>query len=294
MECIAHRTVLAKRAMGKSKREYPPLSDAQLALCPYGDPRCRLCQLRSEQIQELHKHRFDDGYSYEKIRQYIKTTYKMGEDFTRISRHFNQHVMGKHLTKQVLRKKDIKYPELMDALQPISESVKLTTSGDLEKAYASLVQMAQTFVQKVQTVQHKIAIAVDKRAADGDLDEELEGVSIMDLLDKQAKLNKEAREFVKEVSALRAPKVMVAQFLESFINEVIKESSVLISNMLGALKYDIDSALVTAGHPDIISEEVYSTIFKRLAMDFKDRMINLKRQCMADALAALQDLEKII
>lgn len=278
----------------KSKRRwtYPPLTDAQLLLCPNGDPKCRLCQLRPEQIKELHRQRFEEKLTFRQIRQYIKDTFGMGEDFTRINNHFNKHLKMTRLAKQRLasRKKDAPYPEIMKALEPMSTDVKVTTSGELEKAYEQLVKMAQTFTEKVYKVQDKIAITIEGR----NLDDEIDGVPVLTLLEKQSKLNKEAREFIKEVSILRAPKVMVAQFLESFIDAVIKDLSVLISNLAGELKHDITAELLDAGHPDVLSDMVYANIFKKMALDYRDRMVNLKRQKMADALTALQDLEKLI
>jgi hypothetical protein len=281
-----------KKKSGRPRITYPPLTEAQLDLCPNGDPRCRLCQLRPDQIKELHRQRFEEKLTYIKLRQYIKDTFNMGEDYTRISKHFNKHLNGAQLAKQKLqkRKKDAPLPDVMKALEPISSEVKISTTGELEKAYEQLVKMAQTFTDKVHKVQSKIAITVDKK----DLDDELEGVPVLELLEKQAKLNKEAREFVKEVSILRAPKVMVAQFLESFIDAVIKEISILISNLAGELKHDITAELVDAGQTDILSDSTFADIFKKMALDYRDRMINLKRQKMADALAALQDLEKLI
>jgi hypothetical protein len=281
-----------QKEAGRPRITYPPLTEAQLDLCPNGSPRCRLCQLRPDQIKELHKKRFEEKYTYKKIRKYIKDTFNMGEDYTRISNHFNKHVDGNSQAKQKLKKrrKDVPYPEVMKALEPISSDVKISTSGELEKAYEQLVKMAQTFTDKVNKIQNKIAITVDGR----DLDDELDGVPVLELLEKQSKLNKEAREFVKEVSILRAPKVMVAQFLESFIDSVIKEISILIANLAGELKHDITAELIDAGHPDMLSDATFADIFKKMALDYRDRMVNLKRQKMADALSALQDLEKLI
>jgi len=285
-------TTLEKKKTGRPRIQYPPLTPEQLELCPNGDPRCRLCQLRPDQIRELHKVRFIRKFTYPKVRQYIKDTFNMGEDYTRIGNHFNKHLGGATLAKQKLRRtnKDAPYPEIMKALEPISAAVKISTSGELEKAYEQLVKMAQTFVEKVHKTQDKIAITIDGR----DLDEELEGIPVLELLEKQSKLNKEAREFLKDVSILRAPKVMVAQFLEAFIDAVIKEMSVLISNVAGGLKHDINAELIEAGHAGVLSEVTYSSLFQKMALDYRDRMINLKRQKMADALAALQDLEKLI
>jgi len=281
-----------KKKSGRPRVAYPPLTAAQLVLCPNGDPRCRLCQLRPDQIKELHKKRFEEKYTYEKIRKYVKDTFNMGEDYTRLGKHFNTHAQGTQLAKQKFtrNKKKAPYPEITKALEPISSEVKISTSGALEKAYEQLVKMAQTFTDKTNKLQNKIALTIDSR----EIDEEFEGISVLDLLEKQARLNKEAREFVKEVSILRAPKVMVAQFLESFIDAVIREMSTLISNLAGELKHDITAELVDAGHADLLSDTTFTDIFQRMALDYRDRMINLKRQKMADALSALQDLEKLV
>jgi len=285
-------TTIDKKTAGRPRIQYPPLTEAQLALCPNGDPRCRLCQLRPDQIKELHRMRFEEKLTYPKIRQYIKDTYNMGEDYTRIGTHFNKHLDVYHLANQKLKKrnKDVPFPEVMQALGPISSEVRISTGGALEKAYEQLVKMAQTFVEQTHKTQNKIAITIGGR----DLDDELNGIPVLELLEKQSRLNKEAREFLKDVSILRAPKVMVAQFLEAFIDAVIKEMSNLISNLAGGLKHDIDAELIDAGQAGLLSDATYAGVFQKMALDYRDRMINLKRQKMADALAALQDLEKLI
>ena len=68
----------------------------------------------------------------------------------------------------------------------------------------------------------------------------------------------------------------------------------LISNLCGALQFDITNELTELKHPNILSAETFANIFKKTALDFRDRMINLKRQQLSDAMVALQDLEKII
>jgi len=280
--------------MGK-KVVYPPLSAEQLELCPYGDNRCRLCQLRPEQIKDLHDKRYKLKYTYKQMREYIKSVHNMGEDYTRISNHFNKHVFGKEALQQALSKKaSVVYPELVQAVESISKELKITTSTDLEKAYESLVKMAHTFVQRVNRIQDKIATSIETREQDGTLDNELSVVSSLEMLERLATLNKEARAFVKEISALRAPKVMVAQFLEAFIDTVIKDVSVLVGNVAGDLKQSVDMELLEAGHPDILTDQSYGKIFRNLAVEYKDRMMNLKRQKMADAISALQEMEKIL
>jgi predicted transcriptional regulator len=152
--------------------------------------------------------------------------------------------------------------------------------------------MAHTYTKRIQKVQDLLEDHLDKRKSE-DIEEEFEAQNMQSLLEKQAKLNKEAREFVKEVSALRAPKVMVAQFLESFIDDTIKEVSVLLGNLAEGLHHDLNEELTEAGY-NTLDSEMYKKVFRNLALEYRDRMINLKRQHMSSALSALQDLEKII
>lgn len=281
---------MVKRA--KRRTEFPPLSEAQLKLCPYGDPKCRLCSLEPKQIKELHEKRFIEKLSYPKLRIWIKQRFGIGEDYGRLTKHFNYHVMGKDLIDKVLakRRRDIRQPEVTELIRTMDDEVKVRTSGELEKAYESLVKMAYKFTNRVKTLQDKIELDLQKR----DLTAEFSVVSAMDLMEKQAKLVKEAREFVKDIGALRAPKVMVAHFLESFIDTVIKEMSVIIGNLAAELKYEVNAELTEAGCGEVISAETYSEIFRKTALDYKERMLGIKKHQMADALTTLQDLEKII
>ena len=272
-----------------------PLTAEQLVLCPYGEPKCRLCRLTPDQLKDVHKQKITNGYSYAQIRKYIKEHLKMGVDYSDISHHFNRHVLGKHILQKVLgRRADNAHPAIIKALDTISTDSKVVTSEELEKAYNALVKMAQGFTSKANRLQERIEVKFNQRDQDKTLDAELDAHSIMDLMEKQAKLNKEAREFVKEVSALRAPKVMVAQFLEAFIDDVIKELSYILSNMCGEMQFDISNELDDSGHPGILGSETFAKIYRKTGLDYRDRMINLKRQKMADAMSALQDLEKLI
>lgn len=295
MESAYYRTVLSMARKGRPFKEHPPLTDEQRKLCPYGEDSCRICQLPPDSIEDIHNRRFKAKYSYEKIRKYIKETYGLGEDYTRLGKHFNQHVLGKERINKVLtKKKDVKYPEVVKALEPLRQEVKISTSKDLENAYSALVKMAGDFTRRVNSLQDKVGKIVDERLEGTAFDDEVKNINVLDMLEKMSRINKEARDFVKEISALRAPKVMVAQFLESFIDSVIKEVSIMVSNIAADVKFSVDGELAESGHPNLLSDKVYANLFRDIAMDYRDRMVNLKRQQLSDALSALNDLEKII
>jgi hypothetical protein len=277
-------------------RRNPPLSKEQLELCPYGIDSCRICQLLPEQIKEVHDAKFNNNATYDQLRKLMREKFSIGEDYTRISQHFNQHVLGKEELSRVLIKArhNIPYPEIARALEPITDSIKVTTNQDLERAYEYLIKMAEKFVNRVGSMQDRLDIHINTRAAAGVLDDEFKRSNAMDLLEKQGKLQKEAREFIKEVSMLRAPKVMVAQMLESFIDSVIKEMSTILGNIAAEVKYEILETLAKKGHDNLVNEAEFIGIFKGIAKDYRDRMLHLKRKQLSDAMAVLSDLEKIV
>lgn len=229
---------------------------------------------------------------YQKLRVYMKETYGFSADYKDMCDHFNIHVRGIDKNKLVKVTKGIDADTTRE-LQNISGEVKVSTSEDLEKAYRTLVNMAADYTKSVKRLQELISLEFDRRSQD-ELKDEVKNINMLDLLDKLGKINKENREFVKEISMLRAPKVMVANFLESFINSLIKDFSALVANMAGELKNAIQEELSDAGHPNLIGDRVYANVFKVFAEDYRNRVMNMRRQHLSDAMSALQDLEKLV
>lgn len=271
-------------------KKWPPLSDQQLELCPYGDRTCSLCQLPPQDIKIIHRLKNDDKYSYRKLREYILGNYNIRPDFTVLTTHFKKHLgEGIDKTLEKVEKKE-KHAEIIEVLHPMDEAVAAHTNKDIENAYGQLVKMASSYTRNVEHLQRKISKLLKTK----DIDAELEGLSAIELLERLAKLNKEARDQVRDVSALRAPKIMVAQVIESFINEVIGEVSTILTTLCGELQNEILEELKANYAEDKISSDTFANLFRRTAIDYRDRMISLKRQQMAAASAALSEMEKII
>lgn len=278
--------------MTQLKKVFPPLTAEQIQLCPYGSQRCKLCRLPIEIGNDIMNKKFNENVGYKQIRVYLKEMYDVPADYTELCDHFNKHIKGIDKTQGTLSLDD-KNISVSRALAHISGDVKVTTSEDIEKAYSKLVKMAKVFVNNVSKLQDQVAIEFDTRTKE-ELRDELKNISMIDLFDKFTKLQKESREFVKEISALRAPKVLVANFLESFMNSLIKDLSILVGNMAGELKNAINEELADAGHPNLLGDKTFSDVFQNFAMDYRDRLLNLRREHLSEAMSTLQDLEKII
>ena len=124
-----------------TKVDYPPLTEEQRVLCPFGDPKCKLCQLPPKILKQIHTKRIDEEMQYSKISKTLKIKLNLDIPAPAISNHFRQHVHGESITQQVLKKKERENSHVTKALQPITEAVKITTSSDIEKAYESLVKI---------------------------------------------------------------------------------------------------------------------------------------------------------
>lgn len=264
------------------KRKHPPLSPEQLALAPYGEPNCRLCQLPPDKLAKLHELKLQKKWTYKQIHEYVTATLGMGEDYTRLVKHFKRHVtnVGALLKND---RTDIA-PIVYGALE---ESAKIKTNKDIEKVYDQLVKMTSTFSDQVSSLKDKVRI----RLASEELDKEINKIAPLDLLERFGRLQKAVMEQAREVSALRAPKILVMQFLEGSINSFLSELSNILNDTCGKIQTDITEVLSNGGKVD---DSTFMKVFQQTALLYKERSLSIKREQMARATAALSEIEKII
>lgn len=258
------------------------LTPEKLELVPYGDPTCRLCALPVEHLKKLHELKFQKRWSYPKILEYIRATHNLGEDYTRLVKHFKKHVSSKD--KLISKGKEIVVAAISKEL---NESAKMKGDKDIEKAYTQLVQTTAIFTKNVS----KLLDHAQSRLDDKTLKDLVAKAQPLDLLERLSRLLKEAREQVKDVSAMRAPKVLVAQFLESAINEFISEISVILNDMCGMLQQGITEQMANG---EKLNDSMFMQVFQKAALNWKDRALALKRESMARAMTALSEMEKIV
>lgn len=262
------------------------LSADHLKLLPGGDPQCKLCRMNIHNVDHLIRLRQEKKYSYQKLQKYIQKHFGAMLKPQTISTHFRLHVME---GRQIL-KNQTAFPEIVDALHPMAKVVQVEVDQDIEQAYRMLVQMTHQYTTKVKEIQDEAAKIIEQK----DVAVELDGLTALELLDRIAKLNREAREQIKDISAIRAPKVMVAQLIENYMNAIIKEVGKMVSQLCGEMYYAINEAMQGSKLQDVIPKEVFQDIFARTGQHYKDRILAIKRQQLAEALAALKDMEKIV
>jgi hypothetical protein len=264
----------------------PGLSKAHLAALPGADSRCKLCKLDIEDIEYLNRLRFEEKYTYDKIARHVKKRFGFKFKSESIGLHFKMHAME----AKALVKAQTEFPEIVGALHPIEKTIQVEVDQDIEQAYRMLVQMAHQYTTKIKELQDEAAKIIQAK----DLKLELEGLSAIELLERIARLNREAREQIKDISAIRAPKVMVAQLIENYMNVIIREVSKVLSQLCGELYYEIQENTRGTDFQAMVPKEVFEDLFARVGQHYKDRVMAVKRQQLADALAALKDMEKIV
>jgi hypothetical protein len=257
-----------------------------IEILPGKHDKCKLCNLDIKDVRYLNRLRFEKKYSYDKIARHIEKRFGLRYTAEKVKLHFKLHAME---VKELVRAQ-IQFPEIVDALHPLEKTVRVKVDEEIEQAYRMLVQMAHQYTTQVKDLQEEAR----KIIKDKNITMELEGLSAIELLDRIAKLNREAREQVKDISAIRAPKVMVAQLLENYMNVIIREVSKVLSQLCGELYYAIQENTRGTNFEQMVPLEVFQDIFSRIGQHYKDRVMTVKRQQLADALSALKDMEKIL
>lgn len=257
-----------------------------MAIVPYGNPKCRICALPIEDIKKIHVLKFDKKFSYKQIREYLKGAYSIGENYNHLCNHFNKHV---NQTKLALQKTVVE-KHVVEVLND-NKMVHVKTNKDIEQAYTQLVKQAATFANRSKSLLDKFEDYLDKNPDKlHAMFEKSSNINPLSVLEQLARLNKEAREQVKDVSSLRAPKVLVAQFLENTLGEIIREMSDLLNYMCGTIQTEVTNVL----GGDKINNELFSVVFRKIAQEYVNRITQIKRDSLSKAASQLNDMEKIL
>lgn len=275
----------------KKKKGHVSLTPEQLELCPFGSSKCKICSLPAEDIKSVHDLKLETKWTSARILAHLESLYGIETTVKEIKAHFKLHIKENHEEALI---QQAKHPEIVKALAVIDSQITVTTDKDLEKAYQSLVKMAYSYTKRVRDLQNLITDIIETKVKSGAINEEIDGLSALELLERLARLSKESREQVKDISALRAPKVMVAQLLNNFFVEVIRQMGTILTDLCGQLKYDITEELKQSGMLRQIAPDFFDTVFRNVALAFRDTMISVQREQTTKAMAALKDLEKII
>lgn len=256
-------------------------------IVPFRDPKCPICKLDLEAIQDIHSKKWDQKWNYKKVLEYVRNLYQISPSYSKLCDHFRKHTAQHHQEKMINKggKGDSKIKHAIDTIPKESRSL---TAKDLETAYSQLVKIANTFTSKVTKIGDILSIDED------DLKQQIKKMGTLEALEKFSKLLKESREQVKDITALRAPKVMVSQYLEQGINEIINSTGYILNDVCRMIQASLVKKMSDEGVDTDVFAELFTEVFKQAAIQYRDRMIALKREQMSKANMALAELEKII
>jgi len=273
----------------KTNKSVRPLPPENLEIAPYGDPKCRICQLPLEDLKKIHFLKLEDGYSYKKMREYLKEHYKIGNDYTYLTRHFKEHVRS---DKASLLLASSPNKAVVEVLLTHGRGLGTRkTDADIERNYDRLVQMSSDFLQQIEKCYKVLRLKMSDEAA---LEKELSERTPLELLNTVASLNRTVREQMKDINALRAPKLVVMQFLEDTIDKSISEVNETLTQMFTITQAEFTEFMRKQGIAEYVNDRVFVDIFKRVAMAYRERMTLLRRDQLNRASAALASLEKVL
>lgn len=267
--------------MPAAKNPQKELSKEQKELCPFGTVKCPICRLSPSQLKDIHHKKNDAGFGIQKILEYIRSTCNISPSYTWISDHFSKHL---DIKPQLLEKNT--RPEIVKSLQKSLKNTTLRkTSVEMDKAYELIVNMAQEFIVKV-----------DKLAENIPWDDEEVKTKLKDLgpiksLELIGILHKAGREQLKDIQAIRAPKVMVSHFLDKSIDAIIYETGIIFTDMCSTIQVKV---METIRRGLVVNKDTFADIFKKVALAYVDRMRAMKKEQISLADKALQDLEKLV
>lgn len=270
---------------GRTGKLPKTLSPEKLKICPGGISTCAICRLDIEDLKYVNNLRIEKNWKYDQIRQYLKATFNISPNWNVISAHFTKHLTAELVIVKRNKRRKHRKTEVSKAIDKIPKEKRIVANKEMETAYVHLTQLATDFTQKVNQIYGLLNL--DEK----EIKKKLKDIDPLVGMEKVAKLSKEARELLSDLSKMRSPKIVVAHFLEQAIDQIILETGYVLTDISKNAQEDLMEALRTN---KTISTKIFGKVFAEAARDYTDRMINLRRDQLSKATATLADLEKLI
>lgn len=276
--------------MPRPKTDYGSIPKENLSEVPYADPSCRICHLPYEHLKLVHELKFVDKMGYIALRKYCKENYGIGNDNSYFIKHFKEHCGTDKM--QLLESSSKKKPIVDIALSMEELRIRTgKTDETVERAYDKLVKQTAQFTEKVEVCFKALGIAFK------DEEQVVTALSKEDpvaLLRTLAQLNNLAFDQVKDITALRAPKVIVMQFLEDTLDKAMMEVNDVILNLFTIIQERIHKLFLEYDLGDAITDSTFREVYVEVATTYKEKMLALRKEQLAKATAVLNDMEKLI
>jgi hypothetical protein len=258
-------------------------------LVPNGEDGCYICCLPRAELEAVNKLHTEKKLNVYQICKRIQVKHQYTISRKSCAAHFRRHI---HTSKSLLLTKSSKNPIVSEILQVAQGAVGSSKNDvQIEKAYNLLVKMSAMFTERVKDC---FDVLPERFKDKEELRTYLLNQPHDQLLRSLAELNRMARDQVKDIAALRAPKVMVMQFLEDSFDRTILEINQVLSNLFVMIQDELIKLGKDHELPLEITDDTFRNSFKRVATMYKERMTILRHEQLKRASAALADLEKVV
>jgi hypothetical protein len=262
------------------------LSNEHYKLYPLADPNCKICRMKIEDIKKLHHMKFQEGLSYEKINDHLNLYFNESSMSTLVA-HFTKH------TSEGTKLKLAKTLDLTVAneLEKLSLDQNEANADNLQTAYSYLTKTSMDLAESSSKILGPFLKHL-KELPEEKVQEKLEKMSPLKALEQMARIQKLISDHVQTISQMRAPKVVVAQFLDLAVNEVIRQTGYIFAEMCKTIEIEVCADLKEQGAN--IGTIAFKKAFSKSAIDFRNAMTNLKRDQLTRAIEVLSEIEKIV
>ncbi len=254
------------------------LPDENREEVPFGDEKCNLCRMYLIDLKTIHKYRFEAGWGYTKVYQYIKHMFGIPINRTDLVRHFEHHVK-----QNMMIVRQTKPLEQILLKQPITELIY--SDKNIENAHRQLIKLSEKFIQKLVDIQDGFDIPIE------DLKASIAKSNPLKTLELWANVVKQGRELVRDVSTLRSPQIFLKKFLEEAISKIIYENCKALAEIIGGMQMAISERITAGKH---ITKDTFSLTFRENAIELESKLSNIARELMAKFDEELEILSKVI
>jgi hypothetical protein len=274
--------------MAYKKYTEEDLTKEHITELPHVHPGCAICRLPVEDVKELSRLKFIERMSYDKIRTLLVEQYNIRYNMELVHAHFTKHTV-EGLKSSLINKKDLIIATQLEKLSPLNEEAPATS---IQTAYKYLTDICLklshgAYGMFTPYLEHLQNMPIEQ------LMEKIDRKNPLDVLEQMTKIQKFLSEHTKSLSDMRAPKVVLAQFLELAINDIIKQTGYIFAELCKSMELDLTHEL-KALNIEKVSSRAFTRTFQKSAEKFKYVMLDLKRNQLAKTIEALSELDKLV
>lgn len=254
-----------------------PLSQEKKEEVPFGERRCVLCQLPLEELKELHNYKFEKGWTFRQITDYVRDRYNYTTSMNKIVDHFNKHC-GK-----------AKYSEITNNLAiSFSPTTLANTNKDLSPATIELQKQTRLYMETITKMSNIIHTKINLEQ----LDQYVSEMNPLVVAKDWARFLKEGRELLSAINTLRSPKIIIDDLLDKTFKSMAEETARVLDSNCNAIMVNIQSLFKKTNME--FDHSYFKEFFRQILIDYTTKMTIIYKDFKINVAKTLDELENII